>query len=36
MLVWLHTFEPLKNNYTWEDVAREHLGLMIDERSIRI
>lgn len=23
---------PLKNNYTWEDVAREHLGLMIDEK----
>lgn len=26
-----YLLNPLKNNYTWEDVAREHLGLMIDE-----
>lgn len=28
-----YLLNPLKNNYTWEDVAREHLGLMIDEKS---
>lgn len=27
-----YLLNPLKNNYTWEDVAREHLGLMIDEK----
>ena len=27
-----YILNPLKNNYTWEDVAREHLGLMIDEK----
>ena len=27
-----YLLNPLKNNYTWEDVAREHLGLMIDEQ----
>ena len=27
-----YLFNPLINNYTWEDVAREHLGLMIDEK----
>ena len=27
-----YLLNPLKNNYRWEDVAREHLGLMIDEK----
>ena len=27
-----YLLNPLKNNYTWEDVARGHLGLMIDEK----
>ena len=27
-----YLLNPLKNNYTWEDVAREHLDLMIDEK----
>lgn len=27
-----YLLNPLKNNYTWEEVAREHLGLMIDEK----
>ena len=27
-----YLLNPLKNDYTWEDVAREHLGLMIDEK----
>lgn len=27
-----YLLNPLKNNYIWEDVAREHLGLMIDEK----
>ena len=27
-----YLLNPLKNNYTWEDVSREHLGLMIDEK----
>ena len=27
-----YLLNPHKNNYTWEDVAREHLGLMIDEK----
>lgn len=27
-----YLLNPLKNNYTWEDVAREHLCLMIDEK----
>lgn len=27
-----YLLNPLKNNYTWEDVAREYLGLMIDEK----
>ena len=27
-----YLLNPLKNNYTWEDVAREHLDLMVDER----
>ena len=27
-----YLLNTLKNNYTWEDVAREHLGLMIDEK----
>lgn len=27
-----YLLNPLENNYTWEDVAREHLGLMIDEK----
>ena len=27
-----YLLNPLKNNYTREDVAREHLGLMIDEK----
>ena len=27
-----YLLNPLKNNYTWEDVAREHLGLMINEK----
>lgn len=27
-----YLLNPLKNNYTWEDVAREHLGMMIDEK----
>ena len=27
-----YLLNQLKNNYTWEDVAREHLGLMIDEK----
>ena len=27
-----YLLNPLKNTYTWEDVAREHLGLMIDEK----
>lgn len=27
-----YLLNPLKNNYTWEDVAREQLGLMIDEK----
>ena len=27
-----YLLNPLKNNYTWEDVAREHMGLMIDEK----
>lgn len=27
-----YLLNPLKNNYTWEDGAREHLGLMIDEK----
>ena len=27
-----YLLNPLKNNYTWEDFAREHLGLMIDEK----
>ena len=27
-----YLLNPLKDNYTWEDVAREHLGLMIDEK----
>ena len=27
-----YLLNPLKNNYTWGDVAREHLGLMIDEK----
>ena len=27
-----YLLNPLKNNYTWEDVAREHLGLMIHEK----
>ena len=27
-----YLLNPLKNNYTWEDVAKEHLGLMIDEK----
>ena len=27
-----YLLNPLKNNYTWEDDAREHLGLMIDEK----
>ncbi|MFQ9493133.1 MAG: DNA polymerase I [Dorea longicatena] len=27
-----YLLNPLKNNYTWEDVAREHLGLMIGEK----
>ena len=27
-----YLLNPLKINYTWEDVAREHLGLMIDEK----
>lgn len=27
-----YLLNPLKNNYTWEDVAREHLGLVIDEK----
>ena len=28
-----YLLNPLKNNYTWEDVAREHLDLMIDEKA---
>ena len=27
-----YLLNPLKNNYTWEDVAREHLDLMVDEK----
>ena len=27
-----YLLNPLKNNYTWEDIAREHLDLMIDEK----
>ena len=28
-----YLLNPLKNNYTWEDVAREHLDLMVDEKA---
>ena len=28
-----YLLNPLKSNYTWEDVAREHLELMIDEKT---
>lgn len=27
-----YLLNPLKNNYTWEDVAGEHLDLMVDEK----
>ena len=27
-----YLLNPLKNNYTWEDVAREYLDLMVDEK----
>ena len=27
-----YLLNPLKNNYTWEDIAREHLDLMVDEK----
>ena len=27
-----YLLNPLKNNYTWEAVAREHLDLMVDEK----
>lgn len=27
-----YLLNPLKSNYTWEDVAGEHLGLMVDEK----
>ena len=27
-----YLLNPLTNTYTWEDVAREHLGLMIDDK----
>ena len=30
--VAVYLLNPLKNNYTWEDVAREHLDLMVDEK----
>ena len=28
-----YLLNPLKSNYTWEDVAREHLDLMVDEKA---
>ena len=28
-----YLLNPLKNDYTYEDVAREHLGLMVDEKA---
>lgn len=28
-----YLLNPLKNNYIWEDVAREHLDLMVDEKA---
>lgn len=28
-----YLLNPLKNNYTWEDVAREYLDLMVDEKA---
>ena len=33
MSVAAYLLNPLKNNYTWEDVAREHLDLMVDEKA---
>ena len=33
MSVAAYLLNPLKSNYTWEDVAREHLDLMVDEKA---
>ena len=32
MIVAAYLLNPLKNDYDYEDVAREHLGFLIDEK----